>query len=228
MDYDKIDASLAVALGEVDNAEERMLSVFIQTTHGVDPAASAVAMNLTAVADVAGYVTAYPCGTTPPLASNLNTWPGHAIANATVTALGAGGKVCFVSNIDTELVIDLEGWYPADPSLHSFAPVRALDTRETGPAVSPGTIKTVPITGHFGVPASATAVSLNVTAVNAVEPAWVKVFACGQTPPETSNNNTSPGRIVATQALVPIGTGGAVCIAANSTLDIVVDVQGWQ
>lgn len=40
MDYDKIDASLAVALDEVDNREERMLSVFIQTTQGVDPAAT--------------------------------------------------------------------------------------------------------------------------------------------------------------------------------------------
>ena len=40
MDYDKIDASLAVALDEVNNPEERMLSVFIQTTQGVDPAAT--------------------------------------------------------------------------------------------------------------------------------------------------------------------------------------------
>jgi hypothetical protein len=71
-------------------------------------------------------------------------------------------------------------------------------------------------------------VSLNVTAVNATGPAWVKVFPCGQSVPEASNNNTSPDRIVATQALVPIGTGGAVCIAANWTTDIVVDVQGWQ
>jgi hypothetical protein len=67
-----------------------------------------------------------------------------------------------------------------------------------------------------------------VTAVNASETSWVKVFPCGQTPPETSNNNTSPDRIVATQALVPIGTGGSVCITANGPMDVVVDVQGWQ
>jgi hypothetical protein len=40
MDYDKIDASLAVALDEAKNPEERLLSVFIQTTQGVDPVAT--------------------------------------------------------------------------------------------------------------------------------------------------------------------------------------------
>ncbi len=197
--------------------------------NGVSPTASAVAMNLTAVAERAGYVTSYPCGTAPPLASNLNAWSGHAIANSAITAVGTGGKVCFVSNIDTDLVVDLEGWYPAGASYHAFTPVRALDTRDTGQvAVEPGTTTTVPIMGLYGVPATATVVSLNVTAVNATGPAWVKIFPCGQPAPETSNNNTSPDRIVATQALVPMGTGGAVCIAANWTTDIVVDVEGWQ
>ena len=78
------------------------------------------------------------------------------------------------------------------------------------------------------MPTGATAVSLNVTAVNATGPAWVKVFPCSQAVPEASNNNTSPDRIVATQAIVPLGTDGAVCIAANWTTDIVVDVQGYQ
>ncbi len=204
------------------------VELVVAGSNGVDATASAVAMNLTAVADTRGYITAYPCGATPPLASNLNTWPGHAIANSTITALLAGGKVCFVSNVDTELVVDLEGWFPAGSSFRSFAPVRALDTRETGPALSSGSIRTVPIAGHFGVPATATAVSLNVTAVNASATSWLKVFACGRPQPDTSNNNTSPDRIVATQALVPIGAGGSVCIAVNGPMDVVVDVQGWQ
>jgi 2',3'-cyclic-nucleotide 2'-phosphodiesterase (5'-nucleotidase family) len=195
--------------------------------NGVAPTASAAAMNLTAVSNAAGYITSFPCGTAPPLASNLNVSAGHAVANSTITAIGAGGKVCFVSNITTDLVVDLQGWFPASAAYHAFAPVRALDTRETGPAVEPGTTKTVSLTG-LGIPAEATVVNLNVTAVNATAPAWVKVFPCGQAAPETSNNNTSADRTVATQALVPIGTGRAVCISTNSTMHIVVDVQGWQ
>jgi 2',3'-cyclic-nucleotide 2'-phosphodiesterase (5'-nucleotidase family) len=232
-DYDAIQATRVVdtrtGQGIATHLTPRTpVELVVAGANGIDASASAVAMNLTAVGGTPGYITAYPCGTTPPLASNLNAWPGHAIANSTITALGAGGKVCFVSNVDTELVVDLEGWFTANSSFRSFAPVRALDTRESGPALAPGSIRTVPITGHFGVAASATAVSLNVTAVNASETSWVKVFPCGQTPPETSNNNTSPDRIVATQALVPIGTGGSVCITANGPMDVVVDVQGWQ
>ena len=196
--------------------------------NGVSPTASAVALNLTAVADIAGYVTAYPCGTAPPLASNLNTWAGHPIANSATTAIGSGGKICLVSNIATDLVVDLEGWYPAGATYHAFTPVRALDTRVPGPTPIAGQVEVVTVAGKYGVPGSAKTVSLNVTAVNAAGPAWVKVFPCGQPEPETSNNNTSPDRVVATQVLVPIGQSGSVCIVSNWMTDIVVDVQGWQ
>lgn len=197
--------------------------------NGVAASASAVAMNLTAVGSTrGGWVVSFPCGSPPPtLTSNLNAWTGHAIANAAVTAVGADGKVCFQSNIDVDLVVDLAGWFPSWSSYHAFTPVRALDTRETGPQVTPGTIREVPIAGKFGVPADATTVSVNVTAVNAAATGWVKVFACGTPEPATSNNNTSPDRIVATQALVAIGANGSICIATYRNMDVVVDVQGY-
>jgi hypothetical protein len=196
---------------------------------GVASNASAVVMNLTAVgSDATGWVVSYPCGTAAPLASNLNAWGGHAIANAAFTAVGAGGKVCFESNIDTDLVVDLAGWFGAAASYHAFTPVRALDTRDAPPAVSPGKIREVPVGGKYGVPSTASAVSVNITAVDATGPAWVKAFPCGTPEPSTSNNNTSPDRIVATQALVPLGANGSICLAANWTTDLVVDVQGYQ
>ncbi|HEY4610518.1 MAG TPA: hypothetical protein VIH06_14980, partial [Ilumatobacteraceae bacterium] len=196
---------------------------------GVAATASAAALNITAVGSNPGWVIAFPCGTSPssPLASTVNVWPGHAIANMTFAAIGASGKVCFQSMTDVELVVDLQGWFPSGASYHAFSPVRALDTRETGPAVSPGTIREVPVAGKFGVPTGATTVSVNVTAVNATGPAWVKVFPCGTAVPETSNNNTSPDRIVATQALVTVGANGSICLAANLTTDLVVDLQGY-
>ncbi|MFT3853013.1 MAG: 5'-nucleotidase C-terminal domain-containing protein [Ilumatobacteraceae bacterium] len=198
-------------------------------SNGVAATASAVAMNLTAVGSTrGGWVVSFPCGSPPPtLTSNLNAWVGHAIANAAVTAVGTDGKVCFQSNIDVDLVVDLAGWFPAGSSYHAFTPQRALDTRETGPQVTPGTIREVPIAGKFGVPAGATTVSVNVTAVNAESTAWVKVFACGTPEPATSNNNTSPDRIVATQALVAIGSSGSICIVTLRNMDVVVDVQGY-
>ena len=93
--------------------------------------------------------------------------------------------------------------------------------------MEPGTIREVPITGKYGVPAGATTVSVNVTAADTTGPAWVKAFPCGTAVPEASNNNTSPDRIVATQAFVPIGANGSICLAANWTTNLVVDVQGY-
>ena len=83
--------------------------------------------------------------------------------------------------------------------------MRALDTRIDETPLTKGNVRIVPIAGLYGVPSSATAVSVNVTAVNAQGPAFVKVFPCGQAVPVASNGNTSPDRIVASQAVVPVG-----------------------
>ena len=53
------------------------------------------------------------------------------------------------------------------------------------------------------------------------------MFPCGTPEPEVSNNNTSPDRIVATQALVPLGANGSICIVTLFPTNIVVDVQGY-
>ncbi len=220
----RIGQGIATHLGPFQTVE-----LPVTGANGVAPTASAVALNLTAVGSNPGWVIAFPCGTSPssPLASNVNVWADHAIANAAFVAVGTGGKVCFQSMTDVDLVVDLQGWYPAGSTYHGFAPVRALDTRESGSAVGPGTIREVPISGKYGVPAGATAVSVNVTAADTTGTAWVKVFPCGTPVPEASNNNTSPDRIVATQALVPIGANGAICLATLFPTNLVVDVQGY-
>jgi hypothetical protein len=46
MDYRKIDAALAAALDEVQDPEERALSVFIHTTHVPDTAEAELLQNL--------------------------------------------------------------------------------------------------------------------------------------------------------------------------------------
>src|SRR4029079_4183100 len=59
---------------------------------------AAVTLNVTATGPTdAGYLTAYPCGTAPPLASNVNYAPGQTVANAATVAVGAGGAVCVFS-----------------------------------------------------------------------------------------------------------------------------------
>ena len=97
---------------------------------GVPNNASAVVLNLTALdATAAGYVTAYPCGSTLPDVSNLNYTPGTAIANAATVPIGTGGKVCLYTYSAINLIADINGWYPANSDFTPTTPTRLLDTR---------------------------------------------------------------------------------------------------
>jgi len=75
--------------------------------------AGAVVLNVTAVqAQQAGWVTVYPCGEARPTASSLNYKAGGTIANAVISKVGAGGKVCLYTEKSTHLLVDVNGWFP--------------------------------------------------------------------------------------------------------------------
>ena len=79
---------------------------------GVPANARAVALNITIDgATAGGYATVYPCGTTVPLASNLNFVAGQTVANATVVTVGAGGNICVYTTATTAIVVDVIGSY---------------------------------------------------------------------------------------------------------------------
>lgn len=58
-----------------------------------------------------GYLTVWPCGGNFPNASNLNYNAGQVIPNLVDAKIGAGGSVCFVSTVATDLILDLTGFY---------------------------------------------------------------------------------------------------------------------
>ena len=75
--------------------------------------AGAVVLNVTAVeAQSTGWVTVYPCGEAKPTASSLNYKKGGTIANAVISKVGAGGKVCLYTEKSTHLLVDVNGWFP--------------------------------------------------------------------------------------------------------------------
>ena len=69
--------------------------------------------NITATEPTAGsYLTAFPTGTQPPLASNLNFGPGQTIPNLVVVKLGSGGKFSVYNAAgSTHVIADVVGWY---------------------------------------------------------------------------------------------------------------------
>jgi len=86
----------------------------LQVTGALIPStATAVALNVTVVDgkanDFGGYVTVYPCGTTPE-ASNLNFTNGQTIPNSVIAPLSPTGKVCLYVYGQAHLLVDISGY----------------------------------------------------------------------------------------------------------------------
>jgi hypothetical protein len=194
---------------------------------------AAVTLNLTATDPAgAGYLTAYPCGSPPPVASNVNYVAGQTVANAVTVAVGTGGAVCVFSFATSHVIVDVTGWYSAATGAYGsrFAPVvpaRLLDTR-AGTKIPAGGTTSVPLLGREGVPASGvTAATLNVTAADGEAPGYLTVFPCGGSPPLASTVNYGSNQVVPNAATVAIGAGGAVCVFSFAAAHVIVDVTGF-
>ncbi len=71
-----------------------------------------VFLNVTAAEpSTAGFVTVFPCGTTRPLASNLNL-NGVSTPAMVSVKIGDGGRVCIFTSGSTDLVVDIMGYFP--------------------------------------------------------------------------------------------------------------------
>ena len=201
---------------------------------GVAPVgATGVALEMVGVdANAGGFVTAYPCGSSLPLASNLTLRVGQAVPNTVVLPVDSTRRACFYTNVSTQLVVDISGWFgPGGSSFHGNTPERALDTRigprphgGSGPLVG-GTELRVPIAGRGSVPANATAAVVNLTVTNTQSYGYLTAYPCGTDRPLTSTGNYEARDTRALQVMVGLGAGD-LCIYSPTTVDLVIDVAG--
>lgn len=77
-----------------------------------------------------------------------------------------------------------------------------------------------------GVPAGASAVWLNVTAVGLTVPAYLTVYPDGRPRPETSSVNYEPLRAVANATPVALGAASRVHFDAQSAVEVIADLSG--
>lgn len=190
--------------------------------------ATAAVLNVTVTGPTdGGFVTVYPCGAEVPLASNLNFAAGDEVANAVVAKIGTEGKVCFFASAALDLVIDAGGAFgpTGDETFGDLVPARLLDTRDSTKPAADATTELL-VRGQGGVPAEATTVVLNVTAVDAAEAGFVTVFACGGDKPLASNVNYVAGQTVPNAVIVPLSADGKVCLYTKTSTHLVVDVTG--
>ena len=128
----EVEASTPVRVLDSRNSSTRVaarsVTVIDVAAAGADPSANGVILNLTATDAVApGYLTAYPCGTSRPVASNLNIAVGQVASNAAIVAPDATGRVCVFSLSSTHVIVDVMGEIGAP--FQGRKPVRVLDTR---------------------------------------------------------------------------------------------------
>lgn len=208
---------------------------------GAPSSATGGALNVTAIRpDARGYLQVYPCGVDPTQAfSNLNFTSGDVRPNTAVTAFDVNGKICIRSTADTHLAVDLTGYFEAGAGLDfvALAPIRFFDSRSTYPTlnestggrlVTAGNVIRLKIAGQRGVPATAKAVSINLTASASNGTGFLTAYPCG-TLPDTSNVNFMPSGAVANGAMVKLSAGGDLCVYSRGTTHVIVDINGvWR
>jgi hypothetical protein len=179
-----------------------------------------------------------------PQTSTLNFDPSeYAIANGAIARVGDAGQVCV--NVGTvgfapgssQVIVDLTGYVAANgvaalPMLAS--PQRLVDTRFSGGPILTGISRCFSVGGLATIPASASGVVLNVTAVGYSGPGWLTVYPNGQPVPGTSTLNFDPAEYaVANGMSIRLGVGGQVCVqvgtvgSAPGSSQVILDVVGF-
>ncbi len=110
-------------------------------------------------------------------------------------------------------------------------PCRVADTRNAtgplgGPAIPALGTRNFPIRSTCGLPATATAYSLNITVVPRGSLGYLSIWPGGRAQPTVSTLNALDGRIKANAAIVPAGADGSVNAFVTDTADVIIDVNG--
>ena len=225
------------------------LTVNVAGSFNVPADATAVVVNVTAIRPGGnGYLTVYPAGSAAPTASNLNFKAGQIVANLVEVGVGSGGAINVFSSASTDVAIDLQGYVDATAvggagsGLYSAlpSPTRVCDTRPANPSglsgaaaqcnnqpLAAGGQVAVGVAGNFGVPAGATAVVANVTAVAPSGNGYLTVYPDATTRPTASNVNYTAGQVIPNRVIVELGADGSIDVYSSAATNVLVDISGY-
>lgn len=149
----------------------------------------------------------------------------------TAPALSAGRHSLVVTGIEPtgRRAVSARTWSTDTGSYTPTRATRILDTRSGlgAPKVRVAAGQAVTVTVP-GLPADATAVTLNVTAVGASAGTFLVAYPAGTTPPATSSVNVPGAAPVANLVTVKVAPGGKVSIRNSlGLLDVIADLQGY-
>jgi hypothetical protein len=176
-----------------------------------------------------GYLTVYNCTSNVPVVSTLNFVEG-AVPNQAVVPL-TNGKLCLFSPVDTEIIIDVNGYFRSSSTGNRFVPMtpaRLVDTRSNAAPLAAGEVRAFAVEGvGGGAPSSATAVALNVTAISPRDFGYLSVFPCDRPATDVSNVNFRPNENRPNSALVPTAADGTICVVSTVDTGLLIDISGY-
>ena len=196
--------------------------------------ATAISANITVVGPAGpGFVTVYNCSSPMPVASSMNFLTSEIVSNAGIFPLSADGSICFYSPVDTDLIVDINGYFRADSasSYNALTPTPLINTttrlNATGRMSEGQTISVDLNDAGVGVPDGATAVAVIITGLYPGANSFMTAYPCGGTLPVVSNVNPMVAVIRSNFAIVPLNTAGQLCVYALKAVDLKVDVLGY-
>lgn len=126
---------------------------------------------------------------------------------------------------------------PVAASFHTLTPCRVFDSRSAGgpaaaaPALSAGATRVLALAGRCGIPATAVALSTNVTAVAPASTGTLVLYPGDAAVPEAITVAFRAGRTRANNAFLKIAGDGSgtlgISNGASGSVDFVVDVNGY-
>ena len=210
----------------------RALNVVVAGKVGVPANATGVIANVTAVEPCdSGFLTVYPAGSPPPLASSTNYRTGDVVAALVTVRLGTGGAISVYTHVQTDVVVDVVGYFHANQGTlyNAVDPFRLVDTRPTGVG-SGQELGAHPWRRHHPRGprrhrrdpqphrhrAGRAAASSRCTPAPATLPTDPGV-----------EPQLRQGPDVANLVVAALGADGSVCVYSNVSSQVVVDAAGW-
>jgi hypothetical protein len=221
-------ADVSIAEGDTGTTQA-IFTVSLSSASGTTVTANFATAAGTATAgsdyvETSGVVTFNPGATVATIPVTINgDFTDEPDETFTLTLSGPAGAV-IGDGTATGTILDDDG-----ANYFTVTPCRVLDTRTTQPLAT-GVDRTIPVTGACGVPATAKAVSLNITVADPTAGGFVKLFPAGGAPPITSAINFSTGQTRGNNGIYGIGAGGALVGRygpVTGTTHLILDVTGY-
>jgi hypothetical protein len=194
------------------------------------------AISPTASGGIVGYVG------TRPHTTNLQFTKGHPATDTAVLPLASGRVTLFntASSGSVQIVVDVSGYYTSgtasgtDPGIfHSVRPARVVNTVTGGSfgnrhGALPAGHSTTANLAHAGVPSSAGAVAVTITALHVARPGSIIAHRPDEPQQNLAIVHFLPGRQTSAFAVLRVSGGRSVLTnRSDGSIDLTVDVLGY-